>query len=123
MATKRRTKTNPRTIWICYLSADELRSSKPTSFFGPIECAIDHAGTSARPRATRLGPVYSGSANKNDLDSGWPLALMREGIGLLAQRDAHRGARQIEGLAHRVGQIAQIGLRDRVGARAEQHEA
>ena len=49
--------------------------------------------------------------------------LCAKGLAFSRKRNPHRRARQVEGLAQRIGEIAQIGLRDGVGARAEQHEA
>src|SRR4051794_41333466 len=54
--------------------------------------------------------------------SRWALALVGERVGLFAQRDPHRRAGELEILAQRIHEIAQIGLRHGVGARAEQDE-
>src|SRR5947209_11357127 len=58
-----------------------------------------------------------------DLTSALLALPARERVFLLAQGYADRRAGQIEMLTHAVDQIAQIAFRDRVGARAEQHEA
>src|SRR3954453_24267808 len=50
------------------------------------------------------------------------LAFVSERVGFLAQRDPHRGAGQSEILAQRIHEIALIGLRNGVGAGAEQDE-
>src|ERR1700730_5202919 len=54
--------------------------------------------------------------------SRWPLALVGERIGLLAQADPHRRTRKFEKLTQGVDEIAQVGLRHGVRARTEQDE-
>src|SRR3984893_19383559 len=74
--------------------------------------AINH---SAPPEAKSV-------VGRPSTDSRWPLALVRERIGLLAQVDPHRRARKFEKLTQGVDEIAQVGLRHGVRARTEQYE-
>lgn len=45
-----------------------------------------------------------------------------EGIGFLAQREADRCSRKIEGVSQRIQQVSLVGIGHRIGARTEHHK-
>src|SRR2546428_6015913 len=73
-----------------------------------------------------LGLTWAGLAPADRASFAWRLQKCglapRVGICLLPQREADRRAGQIERLAQPVDEIAAIGVRERVGAGAEQYE-
>src|ERR1700682_80517 len=81
-----------------------------------MPCVSNHEATDARPHAK------SGVRRPSTDSLRWPLALVGERVGFLAQRDPHRRARKLEEFTQGVDEIAKVGLRHRVRARAEQDE-
>src|SRR5689334_23852213 len=79
---------------------------------------IDDCRSRVNPRSVR--------GFRNDTQCRRHSPLLRaagERVLLLAQGDADRHAWQIEGLTQAVDEIAQIGVRHRIGPGAEEHEA
>src|SRR4051812_43619083 len=69
---------------------------------------------------TRAAPPVGDTPGAASALSGFASGI---GIFLLAQRQPDRRARQVEGLAQAVDEIAAVDLGHRVGAAEEQHEA
>src|ERR1051325_889458 len=78
------------------------------------------SGPSFETAALRAGP--QDEVARDDEGFSPPLRPARERVLLLAQRDADRHAGQVEAVAQSVGEVAQIGVRYRIGAGAEEHE-